>query len=148
LHQRGFVHGDIRGFNTVFSDDEGSSRLIDFDFGGDTARTTIKYPEGYRPALEDGGRVGTGGQEIEKWHDWYALAYLLFILHRLVYPAGVDRLLKDEFDEASNNLQLALLYGESPTDAMIEELKSIRTKLTDAGVTCVLLRRFKQALDE
>jgi thiamine kinase-like enzyme len=34
LHEDGFVHGDIRGFNTVFSENEGEGWLIDFDFGG------------------------------------------------------------------------------------------------------------------
>jgi hypothetical protein len=32
--RRRFLHGDIRGFNTVFSENEGEGWLIDFDFGG------------------------------------------------------------------------------------------------------------------
>ena len=50
LHDEGFVHGDIRGFNTVF--DENSGCLIDFDFGGKEGKA--EYPKGYRQALLDG----------------------------------------------------------------------------------------------
>jgi hypothetical protein len=48
MHQKGFVHGDIRAFNTVFNEqelDQGSNKscLIDFDFGGPIRETTC-YP--------------------------------------------------------------------------------------------------------
>jgi hypothetical protein len=171
LHQRGFVHGDIRGFSTVFSDDEGNCRLIDFDFGGKhTARTTIKYPEGYMPALRDGGRVGKGGTAIEKWHDWYALAYLLFRLHYLVDPVDSGtpvnrfnaarknlfsslgklvspRALKDQFKDARYNWDVFLRKHESPTEEMIQKLKKILRHLSAAGFTCVPIQLFRGALD-
>jgi hypothetical protein len=77
LHKRGYVHGDIRGFNIVFGEDR--SCLIDFDFGGKEDRVpVVKYPKGYRRTLVDGVRIGKGEQEILKWHDWYALGNLIF----------------------------------------------------------------------
>jgi tRNA A-37 threonylcarbamoyl transferase component Bud32 len=50
LHSKGFVHGDIRGFNVVFGKTDEEGWLIDFDFGGKLGR---KYPKGYRTALDD-----------------------------------------------------------------------------------------------
>jgi hypothetical protein len=132
------------GFNTVFSDKPGNCRLIDSDFGGDTARTTITYPEGYRPALEDGIRVRMGGELIETWHDWVALANLLFLLRKLVDP---DRVLKDQFNDARYDWD-ALRKHESLSDALIVELKNILTDLTAAGVKCSPLDRFGDALDD
>jgi hypothetical protein len=145
LHLRGFVHGDIRGFNTVFSDTPDNCRLIDFDFGGDTATTTIKYPEGYRPALLDGSRVGKGGELIEKCHDWFALAYLLFHLHILVDPVDID--LENRYNAARKKWDALLCdEKETPTDAMIIELKIILTDLTTAGVKCSPLANFRTVL--
>eukprot|EP00980_Cylindrotheca_fusiformis_P020893 scaffold7903_cov75-Cylindrotheca_fusiformis.AAC.2 len=47
LHNMGFVHGDIRAFNTVFGEKENEgSWLIDFDTGGKIGGST-KYPTGY-----------------------------------------------------------------------------------------------------
>ena len=57
LHKAGFVHGDIRGFNTIFSEVLGQGWLIDFDFGGNTNAEeggVLKYPRGYQDELTDG----------------------------------------------------------------------------------------------
>jgi RIO-like serine/threonine protein kinase len=51
LHRDGFVHGDIRGFNTVFSDVKGEGWLIDFDFGEKEGKETTVYPRGYNKLL-------------------------------------------------------------------------------------------------
>jgi hypothetical protein len=69
LHKKGYVHGDIRAFNTVFSDeedDQGNSKgwLIDFDSGGKVGEA--KYPIGYVSLLDDGHRMGEGGELITK----------------------------------------------------------------------------------
>ena len=74
LHEKGFVHGDIRAFNTVFGESEEEGWLIDFDFGGRAGKTV--YPKGYRDALVDGHRLGESEKEITKWHDWHALTQL------------------------------------------------------------------------
>jgi hypothetical protein len=60
LHKAGYVHGDIRAFNTVFSEEEGKGCLIDFDFSGKTG--TVFYPKGYNQSLADGDRIGRGGR--------------------------------------------------------------------------------------
>ncbi|KAG7341117.1 hypothetical protein IV203_023068 [Nitzschia inconspicua] len=78
LHRAGFVHGDIRGYNTVFKDDK-EGWLIDFDFGGKSGEQ--RYPKGYRNALDDGNRIGEEGETIKKYHDWFALGKLMFSIH-------------------------------------------------------------------
>jgi hypothetical protein len=84
LHQAGFVHGDIRGFNTVFTDAENHDWLIDIDFGGKEHEARTVYPEGYKQHLHDGKRIGREGKQIEKWHDFYALGHLFFGVHDFV----------------------------------------------------------------
>jgi hypothetical protein len=92
LHKKGFVHGDIRAFNTVFGVEEDQGWLIDFDFGGTPGRM---YPTGYHWVLPDGIRVGDGvakasGYRIQSFHDWYALGRLIFEVHVLEPPDGQD----------------------------------------------------------
>ncbi|KAG7358042.1 RIO1 family protein [Nitzschia inconspicua] len=78
LHKAGFVHGDIRAYNTVFKDDK-EGWLIDFDFGGKSNVQT--YPKGYMSALTDGRRIGGEGETITEYHDWFALGKLMFSVH-------------------------------------------------------------------
>ncbi|KAG7341190.1 hypothetical protein IV203_023141 [Nitzschia inconspicua] len=80
LHRKGFVHGDIRGYNTVFKDDK-EGWLIDFDFGGRSDVQT--YPKGYVSALTDGRRIGGEGETITEYHDWFALGKLMFLVHSI-----------------------------------------------------------------
>jgi hypothetical protein len=79
MHEEGYVHGDIRCFNIVFG-----KGLIDFDFGGRIE--SAKYPPGYNIYILDGRRLGSAGENIVKWHDWYALIHVIFRLHDLQYP--------------------------------------------------------------
>ncbi len=60
LHGQGYVHGNIRGFNVLFSENGGG--LIDFDFSRTPDDT---YPPEYRQALTDGFRKGDGNAESE-----------------------------------------------------------------------------------
>jgi hypothetical protein len=87
MHEEGYVHGDIRCFNIVFG-----KGLIDFDFGGHM--DSAKYPPGYQDCLGDGRRLGRAGQNITKWHDWFALIHVIFVIHRLQYPKNesIERL--------------------------------------------------------
>jgi len=78
LHDSGYVHRDIRAFNTVFSGE--TSGLIDFDFGGKPGK---RYPAGYRTSLNDGTRCGRESKTLEYWHDWYALVRLIVDVHLL-----------------------------------------------------------------
>jgi hypothetical protein len=83
LHEQGYVHGDVRAYNIIFSGDDG--HLIDFDIGGLDEEST-KYPEGYNSALNDGIRRGKEGVRIRKYHDWRALIHVLFNLHHVDPP--------------------------------------------------------------
>jgi hypothetical protein len=86
LHDGGFVHGDIRGYNILVrgGNNEKSGYLIDFDFGG--FENAAKYPRGYRTELVDGSRKGKFNEKIMPWHDWYALGRLIFDIHKLKDP--------------------------------------------------------------
>jgi hypothetical protein len=95
LHNKGYVHGDIRVYNIIFNNivnDDGkvvkkNGWLIDFDFGGKCdGKSPVRYPPGYLTSLDDGRRIGVPGQIIRKWHDWYALGQLIFTMHTLTEP--------------------------------------------------------------
>ena len=91
LHKQGFVHGDIRGFNTVIDTRRRGSWLIDFDFGGKVGEAV--YPPGYKSALTDGYRFGEAGEVIKKWQDWYGLGKLIFQFHCFYEGQGADDLI-------------------------------------------------------
>jgi hypothetical protein len=58
LHENGFVHGDIRGFNMAMKN-ENEGYLIDLDYGGKvdgSPGNAPRYPEGYKFYLPDGSR--------------------------------------------------------------------------------------------
>jgi hypothetical protein len=159
LHRKGFVHGDIRGFNVVFGtrDDKEEGWLIDFDFGGTRGR---KYPKGYRNALADGDRFGDekGEDEILPWHDWYALGTLLFRIHAVCPPVernGAEMHGFQQFGKGVNNgptaeeqatmallafglMRMALfwtLINKEPTSEEIAELKEFLYRLDEQGWT-------------
>ena len=77
LHDRGFVHGDVRNFNMVHTEENGARRvlLLDFDWSGKLGE--VRYPGGInrttipRPAGVEGGKL------IEKEHD-RAMIELIF----------------------------------------------------------------------
>ena len=109
LHGLGYVHGDIRAFNTVFGEQGG---LIDFDLGG---KAGIKvYPQGYENTLPDGIRIsGRAGNDnvktLQFHHDWHALGQLMFTgaageccCRRICKKFGILQLL-DEHRTQSNS---------------------------------------------
>eukprot|EP00980_Cylindrotheca_fusiformis_P007167 scaffold1506_cov74-Cylindrotheca_fusiformis.AAC.2 len=138
LHNMGFVHGDIRAFNTVFGEKENEgSWLIDFDFGGKIGDSSTKYSTGYRARLDDGYRKGEGGNPILTWHDWFALGQLIFYVHSI-----------DEPEEATDEIADALLVAKrsrlskqwkkldnDPTPEMIKQLKEFLCDLDKKGWT-------------
>lgn len=137
LHKQGYVHGDIRAFNTVFGEQENEGWLIDFDFGGKLGSTC--YPKGYRRNLDDGYRLGDGddkaANDIPQWHDWYALGQLIFVVHRLKPPDGQTR---EHEKELVQKVVLESLWEEKrrePTSEEISELRAFLCSLDEQGWT-------------
>jgi hypothetical protein len=143
LHKAGFVHGDIRGFNTVFTDAENHGWLIDFDFGGKEHGADTVYPEGYNQNLSDGSRVGRGGEKIEKWHDFYALGKLFFSYH--VFSAVADKDLRSRRSDAAEEW---MNIETMPTPEKIADLKNLFLDLDRNGCTVKPSAGFKQVLDD
>ena len=142
LHKQGFVHGDIRAFNTVFDydDDDDPAKdslgyLIDFDFGGLEGKVT--YPGGYQRFLEDGERIGYGNREIRKWHDWYAIGTLIFTIHKFSRPKGRTDGDLDDLDELDFEFHKHQHYwsfvNRDPPQEKITELMGFLSKLDDDG---------------
>ena len=87
MHENGYVHGDIRGFNMLHphplpKDGENEngiteSRLIDFDFSGKEDEDF--YPTGYATIVMDNAkkRAGRAEQPLKKVHDWKDLASVM-----------------------------------------------------------------------
>jgi hypothetical protein len=139
LHEKGFVHGDIRAFNTVFGNESNEKGcLIDFDFGGRKGERC--YPKGYRQFLGDGSRIGEGGEVILEWHDWFALGRLIFTLHRLRAPDGTG--LPGEVSDFWSNL------AKAPTQEQIRELKTLLVWLEEERWTVEPDVLFRQALNK
>ena len=161
LHSKGFVHGDIRGFNVVFCATDEEGWLIDFDFGGQPGR---KYPKGYRTALDDGLRLGDakGETKILPWHDWFALGTLLFSIHKMLPPVerngaemdglqhfgkGVkNSLTAEELWEQVRMAGFCTHINKKPTSGEIAELKEFLCHLDQQGWTVVPHPPFQQQL--
>jgi hypothetical protein len=109
MHEAGYVHGDIRCFNIIFG-----KGLIDFDFGGQIDKEP-KYPPGYQDTLRDGMRLGKAGQNITKWHDWFALIHVIFLLHSFYYPKDESPDLVRRFIELQRNARPDVVEN-IPTD--------------------------------
>jgi hypothetical protein len=145
LHALGYVHGDIRAFNTVFPDTSGEPGcLIDFDFGGRAEQAV--YPMGYRAALIDGFRVGEGGEKICIWHDWYALGKLIFSIHQLKYPTDSDQNdpNRQMFDKMKDDWTDEL--NEDPSQEEIDKLKKFLNDVEGQEWTVATCTPFKNLL--
>ena len=70
----------------MFNEEDSQGYLIDFDYGG--RKNEAWYPKGYHWELKDGHHLGSKGNYIEMWHDWYALGQLIFVVHKLKPPDG------------------------------------------------------------
>jgi serine/threonine protein kinase len=107
LHDRGYVHGDIRCRNLIFPEETCKDiiiaenadlfHLIDFDLGGKLSDSPpLRFPKGYKTILFDGLRVGADEEEITKWHDWFALKEIIFFHHDVRVPAGLPSWIRAE----------------------------------------------------
>jgi hypothetical protein len=114
MHEKGYVHGDIRCANIVFG-----KCLIDFDLGG-RLEDAPTYPAGYQSSLVDGSRLGTAGALITKWHDWHALLKVMFELHQLYPPADdgtvIDRDRDRDYFVRKTGKPITPLAGDSLGD--------------------------------
>jgi hypothetical protein len=165
LHENGFVHGDIRAFNTVFGKSKTPEQpsesknetmeqlsvpdpkgwLIDFDFGGKLE--TTRYPKGYRTELVDGDRLVEEDESIIlKWHDWYALGRLIFEVHKLVLTALGPEEKNARTVEISGMNDVWLELKKDPEPEEIAELRRFLCSLDDAGVTVDPNRKFQVVL--
>ena len=79
----------------------------------------MKYPRGYNKFLGDGFRFGEPEKPIEVWHDWYALATLMFQLHKPAKTALKSH--KDALDEIR---EVWLNSVEDPGEKDIADLKA------------------------
>jgi hypothetical protein len=151
LHDKGLVHGDIRGFNVVFH--EGISKpkgyLIDFDFGGQ--HQSREYPEGYVLILADGVRCvdnedNTSRKVIRQWHDWFALGRLIFVIHELEPPEGrQDDAIEGERSRLHRKWEKQC---HDITTDMIHELKVFLKKAQAAVWTVRPTRTYKTEIDK
>ena len=138
LHEAGFVHGDIRAFNTIFgATKEDKGYLIDFDFSGIPGTL---YPPGYKKSLDDGQRFTGEDNKMQKWHDWYALGRLIFVIHEFCVPNdGIDPELDKNYTKL---LRFWMNIKEPEPDNMdklremykIDELREMLKKLDEAGI--------------
>ena len=105
LHDRGYVHADVRGCNIVFSSSPPNSWLSDFDLA--QAEGTL-YPQGYIHHKKERHPNAIEGQRMSKLHDRYDLALVMQTvqLQPSAQPTG-NRLVDQVNSEASSLCQLA-----------------------------------------
>ena len=102
LHEKGFVHGDIRLCNLVFTSERGY--LIDFDL---SRKEGSLYPSEYCYKYDVRHPEALPGREMKKIHDRYSISYL--IEHHL---QGATE---------------SILDIHSPLSEVIKEIKELRT---------------------
>jgi hypothetical protein len=75
IHGKGFVHGDIRLGNVVFTGD--GAELIDFDLCGKARRAS--YPKRFAANINDGARHGDAGagRKMKTEHDWFSVVAVM-----------------------------------------------------------------------
>jgi hypothetical protein len=78
LHLKGYVHGDIRKENLLFSDNY--AWMIDFDL---TQLEDTLYPSNYNSSIEERHRDARVSRPMKKSHDLYALSIIIehFFVH-------------------------------------------------------------------
>jgi serine/threonine protein kinase len=141
LHELGYVHGDIRAFNTVIGNE--SSFLIDFDFAGKAG--CVKYPPGYNSVLHDGSRNGLPNQKVEKCNDWFDLGSLIFHKHKFRRPVGIG---SDAFMNMYEKwTDIEQLNNVENYDPLVEGLVAFQRDAEDKGCMMEPGDHLKIALD-
>lgn len=149
LHEAGFVHGDIRCFNIVFS--EKDSHFIDYDLGGatDGKGDGPPYPFGYTFVLRDGSRVGTVGEAIRDVYDWSALVSALFECHMILPPEGSQSDLACALATLPLRTPGELRRKPETKDATIKKLEELLAQIKNqSGWNVVVGDQLRAALQE
>lgn len=74
LHDKGYVHSDIRAANILFPEDgEAKAKLINFDLAN---REHTAYPDGYN-SIEERHEDARAGKPRLRFHDQYSIAYII-----------------------------------------------------------------------
>ena len=103
VHELGFVHGDIRLANIVFSTEDDKSYLIDFDLAREEGKG--RYPEGYNN-LSMRHKGACARQYMKKEHDRFSLAE---VMKEAVIPATEDdRKRAQQIFKKVNDLKVSL----------------------------------------
>jgi len=162
LHDDGYVHGDIRGFNLVFSKEEIASRPIDFDFGGKEKDTEVngkekdtevngrekdylQYPPGYNPAPGDGNRPGIEGKPITKEDDVKSLISVLFACHATEpSPREINGMACDCTERNSDERNIIdnafSIYDNTSEVHEYKTMEQVRTALTNLSTAVDTLK--------
>lgn len=72
IHEWGFVHGDVRACNIIFSQD--SSFLIDYDLASKAGEL---YPIGFVHHDQERHPEARAGHPMHPVHDWFALGVII-----------------------------------------------------------------------
>jgi serine/threonine protein kinase len=140
LHDKNYVHGDIRAYNMVFGGDGENGWLIDFDFAGPCGEKT-KYPPKYNSILFDGDRLGRQNEKITKLHDWYALFNVIYGVHDL-----------DLFEDFETRFCALKRYISERDDDIprekVDEIKWLLKDYQNANGSLRPSRQFKKEMDQ
>jgi hypothetical protein len=142
LHELGFVHGDVRGFNmAMINENEGF--LIDLDYGGKVicdVGNPPRYPEGYNYLLVDGARDKRPERShVTRKDDVHAIATFMFLLFKPVQylPEPVN-------DRQESLLNRATSVGEASakdvTNLMNDMLRFVNESCWDVTPATPLFR--------
>ena len=147
LHKQGYVHGDIRAYNTVLkynttisdqsaagSSDERSAEgwLIDFDYGGKHV-DDVCYPKGYKDMMYDGKRPGKEKKKITYKDDWKSLIGLIIGTHSFVIQKDVQHTDSKAglISKKKNALESYFLKVDSNEQSLVSDIEEPAKLLRD-----------------
>jgi hypothetical protein len=150
LHENGFVHGDIRGFNMAMKN-ENEGYLIDLDYGGKvdgSPGNAPRYPEGYKFGLDDGDREERQERSIITMKD--DLQAITNLMWRLYVPGDDYQGIADSyFGKRKDLVEGAARLEEGSREAALRFNDTLHQCADKAGwsvtpATSALLRALKR----
>jgi hypothetical protein len=125
LHQSGYVHGDLRFLNVVFSTELNPPKatLIDFDYSGPEGEK--RYPPRFNLDIPDGSRHcdAQPGALLNKTHDVAAMQWM----------CGVLQPKKENLRENWKSRILNLDFADFSQDNLLEELELVNLSDLTSG---------------